>query len=251
MNENYEPCFYNVSDDWQERWLLIREFTTRWHSIKFCNRKKLLPLVKQEEDKLGFNLPPSVREYIMFAADLYEQERGDIIRDICQIKYHPNLATIELLRQCEDDAFWGIKEKYISQLDPPIELYVINYDNDLEKFEYSDRESSHLTSFVLQYMAYHLEGLGGGCLITIDRSPEFIQSMDIFFKNKAVFDDLLIYENENIISIVSFNTVFIELWKPLTIEQIPNFILQYKSQKVGALYCGRLFADLVDKSNQK
>ena len=63
MNHNYDPCFYNVSDDWQERWALIREFTTKWHGTKFRDRQELLPLVKQEEDKLGFELPPSFQEY--------------------------------------------------------------------------------------------------------------------------------------------------------------------------------------------
>ena len=35
MSNNYEPCFYNVSDDWQARWSLIREFTSKWHGIQF------------------------------------------------------------------------------------------------------------------------------------------------------------------------------------------------------------------------
>jgi hypothetical protein len=96
MNTNYEPCFFNVSEDWRERWSLIREFSTKWHGIQFSERKEFLPLVKKEEEKLGFKLSPSFQEYIIFYADINKQERWEIIRDMYRVEYDCKLSTVSL-----------------------------------------------------------------------------------------------------------------------------------------------------------
>ena len=143
MNENYETCFFNVSNNWSKKWSLIREFTTKWHGIKFRDREKLLPLVIQKEKKLSFKLPPSLQEYIMFFADinchrknrfvnnysgysLLKHENRKIIRDDYEIEYLGKLSAISLLRLSEGDAFWAVKKDNFGQADPPVETYMLN-----------------------------------------------------------------------------------------------------------------------------
>ena len=141
-------------NNWREKWSLIREFTTVWHGIQFRDKEKLFFFVKQEGRKLGFELPPSFREYIMFSADigcnrenrfikdnqkvkdsLLNYKNRLVIRDDYVIEYLNELSVISLLRQSEGDAFWGIKLENITQKDPPVENYTLN---DIDHNSYED-----------------------------------------------------------------------------------------------------------------
>ena len=144
MEQNYEPCFYNVSNDWRERWSLIREFTTRWYGIQFRNRKELLPLVKREEAKLGLKLPPSFQEYIMFSADANSIRNDKLIREDYEVEYFQELSAISLLILSEGDCFWGVKKSNLTQVDPPVECYYLKnrnlYDYPIDKFRFFKQE---------------------------------------------------------------------------------------------------------------
>ncbi|MEL6912339.1 MAG: hypothetical protein AAFO85_19390 [Cyanobacteria bacterium J06598_4] len=190
MSKNYEPCFNGVSNDWQGKWALIREFTTKWHGIQFRERIELLPLVKQEEDKLGLKLPPSFREYIIFYADIdsYKEDRfikgkneinyslfnhkyRNIIRDDYTINYLEKLSSISLLRLSEGDCFWGIKLENLAQVDPPVENYMLNdlgrnlYDEYAlsgtikeDGFKYTGNYSPSITCFILDMILLCIYG---------------------------------------------------------------------------------------------
>lgn len=177
MNDNYEPCFYDVSDDWQKRWSLIREFTTRWHGIQFRNRAELLPLIEQKEKELGFALPPSFQEYIIFSADanaFINNQIIKVIRDDYKVEYLKKLLAISLLRLSEGDAFWGIKKDNLNQTDPPVETYMLNdvgrnsYDEYAlsgsikeDGFKYSGCYSTSITDFVFNSIIFFLNGRRG------------------------------------------------------------------------------------------
>ena len=75
---------------------------------------------------------------------------------------------------------------------------------------------------------------GGDCSLVIKNDPQLINLMGEHFSNKIVFDDSLIYEKENIVSIVKpidrDNDSYILhmfLWKPLTQKEIPKFVIDY------------------------
>ena len=189
MNKNYESCFHHVSGNWQEKWSLIRQFTIKWHGIEFRDCEELLPLVRQEEAKLGFELPPSFQEYIMFSVDidcnrenrfiknnhieysLLKHKTRKVIRDDYKVEYFKNLSAVSLLRLLEGDAFWAVKKDNLGQADPPVETYMLNdigcnsYDDYAlnssikEKgFGYSGCYSSSITDFVLSSMLLFLYG---------------------------------------------------------------------------------------------
>ncbi len=246
MNDNYEPCFYDVSDDWQERWSLIREFTTRWHGIQFRDRKELLLLVEQKEEELGFNIPPSVREYIMFSADANGIVNNQIIkaiRDDYTVKHLNRLSAVSLLRLSEGNCFWGVKKENFTKSDPPVERYSLNsigqrnddyylYSSSIKEdgFDLGGRESSSITSFVLNHMTYSLKG-NGGYNVSVNLTSDFIDEMDNSFTSKATFDNIIIYEMQNIIAFISTKNnksrLSVELWKPLPKNRIPAILFDY------------------------
>ena len=216
MNDNYEPCFYDVSDDWQEKWSLIREFTTRWHGIQFRDRQELVPLVKREEDKLGFKLPPSFQEYIIFSADidcnrenrfiknslkiqysLLTHKTRRVIRDDYVVEYFKELSAISLLRLSEGDAFWGIKTDHLAQTDPPVETYVLNdvgcnsYDKYAlsgsikeDGFKYGSCCSPSITDFIFNSMLFFLYGNKNSYTKFRENNYKLIFNLESIFNRK-------------------------------------------------------------------
>lgn len=246
MSENYEPCFYDVSDDWQERWALIREFTTKWHSIQFRDRTETLPLVEKEEEKLGFELPPSFKEYIMFSAytnSIIDDKIIKVIRDDYQVEYLEKLSVLSLLRLSEGDVFWGIKKENIFQADPPVETYMLNdigrnsyYDYALsgaikeEGFKYARNYSSSITNFVFDMTFYFLNGRRGSYVKFRDVDLEFITEIENTFQHKSNWGEVTIYENRNILATLSPDKtdLTVRLWKKLSKEDITSLLFRYK-----------------------
>ena len=242
MEKNYEPCFYNLSNDWRERWSLIREFTTKWYGIQFRVREELLPLVKQEEAKLGFELPPSIREYIMFSADangIRNNKTVKVIRDDYKVEYFKELSAISLLILSEGDCFWGVKKSNLTQEDPPVESYHLKnknlYGYSIDKSRFFKKEefslnnteyATTITSFVLQQIVFILDGY----FKTGYYPFTSIRDMNKFFNRKVLFGNMLIYDKQNIIAVFSFDKKakhksMFTLRKPIEEKDIPKFIL--------------------------
>ena len=239
MKKDYEPCFYNISDDWRERWSLIKEFITRWYGIQFRDRRELLPLVKQVEAKLGFELPASFQEYIMFSADANGIRNNKVIRDDYEVEYFEELSAISLLILSEGDHFWGVKKSNLKKEDPPVECYYLKnrnlYSYPINKSKFFKKEeftlnnteyATTITSFVLQQIAFKLDGYSK----LINFSFASINEMNQFYKRKVLFNNILIYEKQNIISILYFNKkgdceFTFTLRKAIEEKDIPKFIL--------------------------
>ena len=246
MSENYEPCFYDVSDDWQERWSLIREFTKRWHGIQFRDRTELLPLVEKEEEKLGFKLPLSFQEYIIFSNDansIVNNKIIKVIRDDYKVEYLEKLLAISLLRLSEGDAFWAVTKDNLEQTDPPVETYMLNdigrnsYDDYAligvikeEGFQYASNYSSSITDFVLDMNFSFLNGRRGSYVRFRDVDLEFITEIENTFQRKSNWGEVTIYENLNILATLSpdRSNLTVRLWKKLLKEDVPSFLFEYK-----------------------
>lgn len=267
MSRNYEPCLFEVSDDWRERWALIREFATKWYGVHFRSRESLLPLVKYEEERLGFKLPPSFQEYIMFHACANQALPG-----FQELKCFQKLSTITFHCWCERDVFSTIDVEDLDIDDPPIQEYLltdeylrdtslaVNYHKYIEgeplfckKKNQMGSLSSYVFWLIFQYNDY-VSNSGGSLSVSINNNEQFIPMMNNFFERKTIIDSQIVYEKQNIISVVNhledpkypkyFYRLFISLWQPLYKEEIPQFILQLIGNS--GHYTG-LFRDIFDE----
>ena len=67
----YDPIFRDgVPDGWRERGRLIREFTERWHGIHVPDIGGHRVEIEQAEERLGLELPPSLREFVAYVHDI-------------------------------------------------------------------------------------------------------------------------------------------------------------------------------------
>lgn len=64
----YDPLFRDaIPPDLKGRWRLIREFAEAWHGIPLSDAGGRLTEVCAMEQRLGRQLPPSLREYVAYA----------------------------------------------------------------------------------------------------------------------------------------------------------------------------------------
>lgn len=264
MNRNYEPCLFEVSDDWQERWALIREFATKWYGVHFRSRESLIPLVKYEEERLGFKLPPSFQEYIMFHTCANQALPG-----LHKLKYYPKLSTISFEWISDGEAFSAIDIEDLEKDDPLVQNYFFKDEYFLENeevnindkeltFTDSITEKSHTLTYVILNKLITDCGYsennsvrGGSCDIKVSNNIQLVSMMDCFFQNKIIFEDRLLYEKQNMIATLDYlengNYTYklsLSLWKPLCEEEIPKFILQLIGNS--GHYTG-LFRDIFDE----
>ncbi len=69
---DYDPIFRDgVPGGWKGRWRLVREFTERWRGIPMPDVGGRPEEVRAAEARLGVALPPSVREYVAYAHDVF------------------------------------------------------------------------------------------------------------------------------------------------------------------------------------
>lgn len=264
MNRNYEPCLFEVSDDWQKRWALIREFATKWYGVHFRSRESLMPLVRYEEEKLGFKLPPSFQEYIMFHACA-----NHILPGVQELIYFPKLSTINFSRLCID-VFSTVDIEDLDKEDPPIQTYSLKDEyipndflsGDCDELEALIRGSKNTNGSLSSYIFFnilfyskHTRNSGGSFSVYIDNNKQFIPMMNNFFERKIVTGNKLIYEKQNMISLVHYTEypkypyyLNMSLWKPLDRKKIPDFIVQYIIDNRG-LYSG-LFSDILNERRE-
>ena len=243
MNDNYEPCFFDVTDSWQERWSLIRKFTTRWHGIQYSDRQDLIPLVKQQEEKLGFKLPPSFQEYIMFSYDINKDPTNIVIPYSSPLEYLKKLSAISLLRINEGDAFDGVQIDNLTRADPPVETYMLDVEPHLydryalspyikeEGFKRIETTTiCPITTFVLVLIICYLN-YNRGCNVEF-RLPnyELMKSIETTFHTKSIWENMTIYEMPNIIAILNAQKtkLLVSLCKIIPRQDIPDCLFQYQ-----------------------
>lgn len=246
MRHDYEPCFHNIPDTWSGRWQLVREFTRRWHGVTLSEVGQHTSVVQSKESELGIKLPPSFREWVAFSTELIAQGSFGILRDCYEVTRLEEHRATSLLLQGEGDVYWAVKDENLGEPDPPIDMYFLDYESETsDRFVHCATEYPHLTSFVLGHMSYFLHGKGGGCLVRVNPSDEFLAEMHAAFPVQSKFDDLLIFEKLNLI-VMLFPTgsktdechMLVELFRPIPMREIPDCIIAHTTN--GGAFHGML-----------
>jgi uncharacterized protein (TIGR02996 family) len=129
---NYDPIFRDgVPDDWKSRWRVVREFTERWHGIPMGDVGGRPEEVRAVEGRLGVILPPSVREYVAYAHDVFPQpDYRIVLRDGYVLERMPDHRAVSLLIQGEGDMQWAVRLADLGAPDPPVHTYVWDHKYD-------------------------------------------------------------------------------------------------------------------------
>lgn len=155
--ENYYPVFNDASLNLSERWLAIRKFIENWHEITIpqVDSKKEIENIESE---LGISLPVSFKEYIKLSEQLLitsiDYRNGykssgynHVFRDNFKVVRLEQHNAISLMLQAEGDLYWAVKEEDLKYDDPPVQMYIMDYDSGDEKFIYYKQFSNTLTGF--------------------------------------------------------------------------------------------------------
>src|SRR5205085_1993963 len=79
---DYEPVFRDVPSDLKGRWRLIREVIERWHQVPLPDVGGQSQRIQKIEQYAGYQLPPSVHEWIALLGDLLDGRGYDrVFRD--------------------------------------------------------------------------------------------------------------------------------------------------------------------------
>lgn len=232
-NDNYEPCFVTIPDTTLGRWELLREFTRRWHGVSLASVGAESSFVTGEQTRLGVNLPLSFREYIAFDDELFSQNACGILRDSYRVVRLDDHSATSLMLISENDVYWAVKDENLSDDDPPVETYYLDYGNE-ERFIYGGTAWPTITSFVLGHMAHFLYGRGGGCCIRVKLTDETRNEMYEAFPVTSQMDNIQIFEKQNIvvflISDIDGNqkeTILVNFFRSIPIIEIPNCIMAH------------------------
>lgn len=234
MNTKYKLCFSTTPKSWYEKWESLRSFTRQWHNLDLAPVGRESELVKREESILKMQLPSSFQEWIRFSEELRQQNKfHDVLRDEYIIERLKEHKAISLMIQYEGDHFWAVREENLSQDDPPVDGYTLDYDSSEEKFDYVRQEAEHITSFVLYHMVFFIYGAGGNFVVNLDSVDDLLGEMQKTFEVQAKWGRLNIFENENIFALVCPNLygatkyeLLVRFWQKMSEDEIPDCILE-------------------------
>jgi uncharacterized protein (TIGR02996 family) len=129
---DYDPIFRDgVPDDWKGRWRVVREFTERWHRLPMGDVGGRTEEVRATEERLGLKLPPSLREYVAYAHDVFPQPDSRMVhRDWYLMEPMPGHPAISLMIQGEGDKHWAVQTADLGTPDPLVHTYIWDHDYD-------------------------------------------------------------------------------------------------------------------------
>ncbi len=198
IEHHYEPCFTNIPESAPERWTLLREFISRWHNLNLPLMRDPERAAQEYEYTLNRPLPDSIREWIALAKDLIAMDSfHKVMRDVLDVSRMSRFSCTTLMRQCENDIYWTVRDVNLEDPDPPVDY--IHRDIDTGKWTDGANDSPSLTSFVLGHMAYFL---GTGFVRTRDVDESLLAVMESVFPVATDFDGLRVFEMVDLISFV-------------------------------------------------
>lgn len=198
IEHHYEPCFANIPESATERWTLLRKFISSWHNLNLPLLRDPELAAKDCEYTLNRPLPDSIREWIALSKDLIAFESFEkVMRDEFDVSHWRRFSCTTLMRQCENDVYWMVRDVNLEAPDPPVDY--IHRDIHTDQWTDGANVSPSLTSFVLGHMAYRL---GAGFVRTRDVNESLITAMESVFPVAADFDGLRVFEMTDLISFV-------------------------------------------------
>jgi uncharacterized protein (TIGR02996 family) len=147
----YDPLLRDgIPPDLKGRWRLIREFTERWHGIPLGDVGGRLTEVRATEQRLGRQLPPSVREYVAYAHEVASLCKGGIAhRDDFTMELRDGRSALTVMG--DGMLRWGIPYAHLWQEDPPVYAYSAQWNDDETEhlpIEGTGPEAEPLSDFV-------------------------------------------------------------------------------------------------------
>jgi uncharacterized protein (TIGR02996 family) len=244
----YDPLFRDgVPDDWRGRWRLVREFIERWRGEPVGDAGRWGPEVRAEEERLGLELPPSVREYVALAHELGEAPRPNGRFPTRRLLFHCALYRLDhlpsqgisLINHTLADAFSGVVYDDLGRADPATS-YFGRAEDDVE-FDEAGVPTHVLVHAVPQpygpsltqsiFLNLFLElPTAGEMSTTLTHPEEFLARLARDFPIHARFDDADVYEADELLVVVHGATrpreghfVRVVLRRPVPVESIPDY----------------------------
>jgi uncharacterized protein (TIGR02996 family) len=232
-----QPLFrHGVPDGWKERWRLIREFVERWNKRPVPDVGGHRKEVRAVEARLGRTLPPSVREWVAFARDVWQHENDTtVFRDVYQMKELDGHSAVSLLLQGEGDYHWAVRHADLTIADPSVYGFHLDYDNDENTFVPAQDNplTATLTEFVWEYTRGYTYGKGGGFGTDVAKPAPLLRSLKAAFPVHCRFGPVEFFEADNILVSVGPSIwgpgkrIHVEVAKPLPREAIPEVLWKY------------------------
>jgi uncharacterized protein (TIGR02996 family) len=158
----YEPVFKDGASDVNGRWRLIREFVERCHKVPLPDVGGQIDWVRRVEQRVGYELPLSVREWIAFLYDLIDADGWDhVFRDSMSLEEVEATGTFSLneafslMIQGESDYHWAVLKKEMDKDDPPVDGYFL--EEDPRRFEHDRRLTDHVTTWALLHILLYVD----------------------------------------------------------------------------------------------
>jgi hypothetical protein len=200
---DYEPVFRDVPTDWQARWRLLRTFVERWYKVSLGDVSGPAARARETEERLGYLLPPSVREWAAFLWDLLDRDKYELLlRDamsLCDLDDHP---AFSLLVQGENDYHWAVKKEDLGQADPPVHGYMLDHETDESRFVYDKLWSNHVSAwgigFILKYLYISSRGFG----FSVKEAGPLLHDLAASFPVAATIGSNHIFATRNVIAIL-------------------------------------------------
>jgi hypothetical protein len=246
---NYEPCLSDFPIGCEERWRAIREFTRRWHRVALPDVGGQQSKIKKVENKLGYALPVSCREWIAFVGDLINAKSFEtVLRDslsFCDLK---DLAAVSLLIQGEGDYHWAVRKEDLTSEDPPVQGYRLDYDSTIMPLPFAHHQlwassvSTWALGFILSYLYISSENFG----TSVDDAGLLVRQLEEYFPAKLELEKVRVFEARNVIVVLTSDWfspgdyLSVYVWKAIPRREIPDFL--WALMKDGGAFSG-MFAN--------
>ncbi len=162
---------FDDNNDWSANWAVFDRFVCEWLRTEFT-RDPQSPEIDELERSVDVALPPSVREWCAFALAARTLAHFSW-RDCLIVEPVPGHEAVSLLLQGEADYYWAIENKDLTQSDPPVIGYSLDYDSEESTFERAGTWAPNVTAFALDYFLSYLQSPGGG--FGVRQSSEYFE----------------------------------------------------------------------------
>ncbi len=226
MKEKYSPIFTNPIVEVAEQWKMIRKFIENWCQIPLAHLEQTNEFEAIEQE-LEMTLPESFREYINLSIQLLHSD-SQIFRDCFEVEFLEEFEAISLMLQGEGDFYWAVLKADLNSESPKVHGYILDVECLTEdKFEPVGALYPSITSFFLNYLIEYLHlHKGSGFGVQINETEAIYQHLKSAFENHAKFEDIEIFESENMIAFMRNNghTFSFHLWNDTENPEIPSII---------------------------
>jgi uncharacterized protein (TIGR02996 family) len=223
----YEPVYREVPDGWKERWRLIREFAERWFAVPMSDiggRKKEIEKIEQDQK---VTLPPSLKEWVAFIADLQENDIRVDIEYGNETEFWAWEDGLLFLAHDGRRITYSTQKEHLKQPDPPVAWDYVGAWTGVVP---------HVTTLAFEFVRYLIkfqrDKTAGGFSTKVKLTRKLIGQLTSEFPVHSRFDECHSFESSNMIAWIAPNwfgpssdlAFHVEVQRWLEQEEIPDFI---------------------------